>query len=101
MLITFSVLLGFDSIVKPTHDDFKIPALCQAISSILLPSLSQWSNCNDVIPHATGFLKQKIIIFLLFYFLKINSYGIIFVKSYSPPIPTSTIATSIFSCVNM
>jgi len=30
-----------------------------------------------------------------------NNYGIIFVKSYSPPIPTSTIATSIFSCVKM
>ncbi len=54
--IIFNVWSIFDSIVKPIHDDLSIPALCQAISSIVLPSLSQWSNCKDVIPQAIGFL---------------------------------------------
>ena len=63
-LIIFSVWSIFDSIVKPTHVDLSMPALCQAISSIVFPSRSQWSNCKDVIPQATGFLLLIFMIYL-------------------------------------
>ncbi len=34
----------------------KIPDFCQAIFSIVSPSIEQWSRPSDVMPHAIGLL---------------------------------------------
>ena len=59
-----------------------MPAFCQAISSSVLPRMLVWSRSNEVIPQTLG-------------------ERTIFVLSYSPPIPTSRMATSTFSWTKM
>ncbi len=38
-----------------------IPAFCHAISSILFPSIEQWSRANAVMPQAIGFLQSPLV----------------------------------------
>ena len=61
--------------VKAIAPGFMMPALCHAISSIVLPSMAVWSMPRLVMPVTVGF-------------------SMMFVLSYSPPIPHSMIAVS-------
>ena len=61
---------------------FMIPALCHAISSTVAPRRLVWSSPSDEMPHTLG-------------------RRITFVESYSPPMPTSMMATSTRSAQKM
>lgn len=40
------------------ENGLNIPALCQAIDSIVLPRIEVWSKSSLVIPQTTGFLEH-------------------------------------------
>lgn len=58
-LRTFNAAFGCWSTVKVMLPGFMIPAFCQAISSIVLPSKLVWSMPSDVIPTVETCLEAR------------------------------------------